>query len=432
MSRDRSPVRGLASTKSQRDSSFDLPKISIEYKFGDAGSSWRMMKLKRTLEAIKEQGSKSKTDIILERYGTEVEYDVAVQERTEIDERKTKPRSEWIYEPIATIRQAVNSTLTLKELIRQERSFNLDVDSAKAILKDSNYSNDNDYQEENASKLASYVNSGKIQLPQIGQKQQDPRVLQRIMKNLDRCELCNKREILPVSMGQYTYLTLLPYNSYNKLYPSNTSVIVVNEHYNNTLYCEDDEWDEIENFMKTLAKFYYKEYRKGVLFIENAVEPIKYQKNHAHILAVPVLLSIMGQSEGYFREGILSHSNELDDQHKSILDTQERSREYAGGNRRQAGFKQLIAKEAPYYHVWFNLDGGIGHIVQDLERWPKYDLFTRQIVGEGLLKCEDPTVVNNSKDYKKWTSSAHEGDEKERVDKFRRKWNVYDWTQAAT
>ncbi|CAH2353389.1 hypothetical protein CLIB1423_10S03884 [[Candida] railenensis] len=435
MSRDRSPERrtGSAELKRRNDShDFDLPKISIDYKFGDAGSSWRMIKLKRTLEAIKERSSKSKTDIILERYGTEIEYDVATQERNELDQRKNKPKSHWIYEPIATIKQAVNNQLSLKELIQQERNFAFDEDSAKAILKDSTYSNDTDYQDENAAKLASFVNSGKIRMSQNGQAQQDPKVLQRIMKNLDRCELCNKSEVLPISMGQYTYLTLLPYNSYNKLYPSNTSVIVVDEHYNNTLYCEDEEWDEIENFMKTLAIYYYKEYNKGVIFIENAVEPIKYQKNHAHILAVPVPLSIMAQSEGYFREGILSNSDELDDQHSSILNTKEKSKEYPGSNRRQVGFKQLIAKEAPYYHVWFNLDGGIGHIVQDFHQWPKYDLFTRQIVGEGLLKCDDPTQINNSKDYKKWVSSAHKGEEKERVEKFRKKWDVYDWTKPAT
>lgn len=442
--RDRSPSRDSLSEsyRSRRNldndrqfkQSLELPTINLGYKFGDAGSNWRMIKYKRTLEAINEHDNgKSKLEIIVQRYGSEVEFDIAKQEREELDRRSSKPKSEWIYAPLASVQQMMKSAtsttdISLNELVQQERNYarSFSKDSAKAILNDSQFEDSLEYQDEKATKLSDYVKSGKISTSQL----ENPQRLSKIMKNLAKCELCNKTEILPISMGQHTYLTLLPYNSYNKLYPSNTTVICLNEHHNNTLHCDDEEWDEIENFFKTLATFYYKEYKRGVIFIEDAVDDGKYQRNHAHILAIPIPITQFNQARGFFKQGILSNSNDLDENsyRTAVIDTQAKSREL-GSRRRQSGFKQLISKEAPYYHTWFNLDGGIGHVIEDIDNWPKYDLFTRQIVGEGLLKNDDPILVNSTKNYKKWVSSAHKGEEKDRVDRFRKKWNIYDWTQ---
>lgn len=456
--RSRSPVRSNEDTRNlplrsshssslqyrrnrKKNNTNECIKVSLDYEFGDLGSNWRMMKLNRIFEAAKES-EKSLIDIVKERYGTEIEFEIAKQEQKELEDRKCKPKKDWIFQPNVEIERFVKekngnittNDISIQDLIQQEKNeqFSFDEQSAKSILKDSQFESNLEYQDENASKLASYVQSGKVNLSDIQQNKSNPQSLQRIMKNLDRCELClenNSLESIPISMGQKTYLTLLPYNSYNKLFPSNTTAICLNEHRENTLYCEDDEWDEIENFMKTLATYYYKEYKKGVIFIENAVDT-KYQRNHAHILVIPISLSICSQAEGYFKEAIISQSDDLEDQHKSVLDTQLKGRERSQGTRRQAGMKQLLAKEAPYFHVWFSLDGGIGHIVENYKEWPKYDLFTRQVVGEGLLKCQDPMLVNSTKDYKKWKSSARSGEEMERVERFRRKWKAYDWTEV--
>ena len=45
----------------------------------------------------------------------------------------------------------------------------------------------------------------------------------------------------------------------------------------------------------------------------------------------------------------------------------------------------------PYFHVWFELDGGIGHVVEEPDRWPKGDLFAREIVG-GMLGAEPDLI----------------------------------------
>ena len=37
--------------------------------------------------------------------------------------------------------------------------------------------------------------------------------------------------------------------------------------------------------------------------------------------------------------------------------------------------------------VWFELDGGMGHIVEDERRWPRGDLFAREVLG-GMLDVD--------------------------------------------
>lgn len=60
---------------------------SPSYNFGDSGSNWRMMKLKRVYEVAEETG-KSVEEIALERYGDLESFDEAREERQELDRRQ--------------------------------------------------------------------------------------------------------------------------------------------------------------------------------------------------------------------------------------------------------------------------------------------------------------------------------------------------------
>jgi hypothetical protein len=59
----------------------------VDYDFGDAGSFWRMTKLKAVYDEAKESG-KSVEEIALERYGGFREFDDAREEEMELDRRK--------------------------------------------------------------------------------------------------------------------------------------------------------------------------------------------------------------------------------------------------------------------------------------------------------------------------------------------------------
>lgn len=60
------------------------PKVARKFTFGDQGSSWRMMKLRRVFE-IAEAESRPVDEVVLERYGSFDEFDEAQAERAFLD-----------------------------------------------------------------------------------------------------------------------------------------------------------------------------------------------------------------------------------------------------------------------------------------------------------------------------------------------------------
>ncbi|KAJ3095993.1 hypothetical protein HDU97_006321 [Phlyctochytrium planicorne] len=80
---------GLPNVEKQ-DNTEDLPKRTV--KFGDGGSNWRMMKLKRAYE-IAEEESRPIEDVALERYGTLEAFQEAVEEREWLDSQKSRAGS---------------------------------------------------------------------------------------------------------------------------------------------------------------------------------------------------------------------------------------------------------------------------------------------------------------------------------------------------
>jgi hypothetical protein len=63
------------------------PEHDVEYTFGDAGSQWRMTKLKAVYAQAKESG-RSVDEVAIERFGGLREFDDAREEQIEVDRRK--------------------------------------------------------------------------------------------------------------------------------------------------------------------------------------------------------------------------------------------------------------------------------------------------------------------------------------------------------
>lgn len=64
-------------------------KAARKYEFGDKGSNWRMMKLKRVYETAKEEGL-TVEDVARERYATQADWEEALEERKYLDEQRNK------------------------------------------------------------------------------------------------------------------------------------------------------------------------------------------------------------------------------------------------------------------------------------------------------------------------------------------------------
>lgn len=170
----------------------------------------------------------------------------------------------------------------------------------------------------------------------------------------------------------------------------------------------------LQNFMKSLTRMYHDQ-GQDVVFYENAATP--QRKRHAGMEVIPLPYGLGATAPAFFKEAILSSDEEWT-QHKKIIDTLA----YAKQGQGKLAFRRSLVKEMPYFHVWFEINGGLGHIVEDYNRWPKGDLFAREIIG-GMLDKE-PDVI---KRQGRWNKG---GDT--RVDGFRKKWKKFDWTRVLT
>ena len=308
-----------------------------------------------------------------------------------------------------------NEDMSIEDMVREERRTKGQVGgegmrAAERIAKDGKFDTDLDYMDDNAGKLAKRVQKSEINLKNaaIGEFQKMNRIL-------DNCMLCAKEDtnqppVAPmVSLATRVYLTLPTEPELSE----GGAVIVPIQHRTNLLECDDDEWEEIRNFMKCLTRMYHDQGR-DVVFYENAAAP--HRKMHAALNVVPLPYSLGETAPAFFKEAILSSSEEWS-QHKKLIDTAAKARDGLG----KMAFRRSIAKEMPYFHVWFDLEGGLGHIVENSQSWPRGDLFAREIIG-GMLDCE----VDVIKKQGRWSRAD------KRVEGFKKRWRKFDWTRVLT
>ncbi|KKY30858.1 putative cell cycle control protein cwf19 [Diaporthe ampelina] len=313
-----------------------------------------------------------------------------------------------------------NEDMTIDDMVREERrtrgqAGGEGVRLAERIAKDAKFDDDLEYLDENAEKLAKRVHKSEINLKNMAVSE-----YQKMNKVLDTCPLCHHEDRQPpqdlpiapiLALGTRVYLTLATEPELQGA--EGGAVVVPISHRTNLLECDDDEWEEIRNFMKSLTRLYHEQGRE-VLFYENAAAP--HRRLHAALVAVPIPWDLGDTAPAFFREAVLSTEEEWS-QHKKLIDTAKKAREGGG----KLAFRRSIAKEMPYFHVWFNIDGGLGHIVEDSSRWPRGDLFAREIIG-GMLDCEP----DNIKKQGRWSR----GDP--RAEAFKKRWRKFDWTRALT
>ncbi|PVI05924.1 hypothetical protein DM02DRAFT_515585 [Periconia macrospinosa] len=307
-----------------------------------------------------------------------------------------------------------NDDMSIEDMVRQEKRTKGQAGGegkllAEKIAKDSKFDNDLDYLDENATKLATRAPKSTVNLRNTAISE-----FQRTNRILDSCPLCHHEDKSPpqppiapiVSLATRVFLTLPTEPEIS----DGGAVIVPIQHRSNLLECDDDEWEEIRNFMKCLMRMYHEQGR-DVIFYENAANPGR--KLHAAMNAVPIPFELGETAPAFFREAILSSDSEWS-QHKPIIDTLKASRNGHG----KAAFRRNLAKEMPYFHVWFELDGGMGHIVEDERRWPRSDLFAREVIG-GMLDVDLEVVKRQGR----WVKSDR------RVEGWRKGWRKHDWTK---
>jgi hypothetical protein len=93
-------------------------------------------------------------------------------------------------------------------------------------------------------------------------------------------------------------------------------------------------------------------------------------------------------------------------QNKKLIDT------------KAAGIRRSMVPNMPYFHVWFDLNGGLGHVIEDERSWPSW--FGKEVVA-GLLDIDPsrwrrPKKIDPAKGV-------------ERMEAFKKMYTPYDWTK---
>ncbi|KAJ3300710.1 hypothetical protein HK104_007611 [Borealophlyctis nickersoniae] len=288
----------------------------------------------------------------------------------------------------------------ISDMLLQERmssGADYDAEMASRIASDTTFRNSTDYMDDSADRL------GKKKVQSEEHKRQRAIMDQRRAQTAQaKCSYCFQDDKGPraqaVSLGTRAYLAL---PDVVDMVPGHC-LIVPTQHVLTTLECDDDVWDEIRNFQKCLIKMFAEE-NKGVLFMEQVIN-FKWQK-HTVIECIPVPMESWEDAPAYFKEAILAADEEWT-QHRKLIDT--------GKN----GFRRSMVKNLPYFHVWFDPNRGMGHVIEDDKSWQEW--FGREVIGSMLELPPDKwrrprKIDSNSRGI--------------RMKEFVSKWKPYDWTQ---
>ncbi|VVT50075.1 uncharacterized protein SAPINGB_P002588 [Magnusiomyces paraingens] len=345
------------------------------------------------------------------------------------------------------------------------------IEELKRIGKDSGFENDTDYQFDNAELLTDPSGADSKTKLTEKQKQKESLRQQEVAKKINtrvlehtkllnditsrRCFLCPESErhekyLNPpindqsshsrrhshvnkiISASPRVYMARAPLPALSR----GTCVLVPRAHYPNLLHCDEDEWEELRNYMKCLIRMWvHGRGYAGVAFYENAVsaglsahEDANASQGardsaHAMLYAVPIKDPYdFKDLRAMFREAMITSDEEWST-HRKVIDTQAvatRATESGNGSGAKYAFRQSISKEAPYFHVWFDINGGLGHIVEDRGKWPRGDLFAREILGN-ILK----TDITKIRRTPRWDNSENEKD----IWDYQSTWDKYDWTK---
>ncbi|EJC97994.1 uncharacterized protein FOMMEDRAFT_129928 [Fomitiporia mediterranea MF3/22] len=323
---------------------------------------------------------------------------------------------------------ADDDDLTLGEMLRQERfgagaadQKNLDAEFAAAITRDGGFVNDLDYMDDNAERL------GRKKMRTDAMRRQfainDYKKTQKVLAS---CPYCYGEDDSPpkapvIAMATRCFLSC----TLTQELVEGHCLIVPIPHLLNMLEGDDDLWDEVRNFMKCLMRMFASQDR-GVLFYETVLN-LKHQA-HTVIECVPLPWAQFEDAPAYFRESILASETEWT-QHKKLIDF----------SARPGGFRRAMVPNLPYFMVQFDYKGekGYGHVIEG----------TGEAAGEGegdgaidegekgggeFPKYFAAEIIGNMLDLepRRWRRPKRVDFRynRERVEKFRKKYDKFDWT----
>ncbi|XP_063161897.1 CWF19-like protein 2 isoform X2 [Candoia aspera] len=261
------------------------------------------------------------------------------------------------------------------------------------------------------------VNIPEETLDHVGRKKKNPVIPTHVDKervryfqdddNLDLKDLMRNEKMrtsedqnkLFMRMASKVYLSLPRYQSLTEGH----CLIIPMQHYTAATLLDEDIWEEIQVFRKTLVKMFEAQ-ELDCVFLETNFSINK--PYHMVYECIPLPKEVGDMAPIYFKKAIMESDEEWAMNKKLI-------------NLGSKDVRKSVPRGLPYFSVDFGLQGGFAHVIEDQYKFPLY--FGKEIIG-GMLDLE-PRL---------WRKGLRENfeDQRKKVLHFAQKWKPYDFTKS--
>uniref|UniRef100_A0A2I3GSR6 CWF19-like protein 2 n=1 Tax=Nomascus leucogenys TaxID=61853 RepID=A0A2I3GSR6_NOMLE len=220
---------------------------------------------------------------------------------------------------------------------------------------------------------------------------------------MEKCLYCFDSSQFPkhliVAIGVKVYLCLPNVRSLTEGH----CLIVPLQHHRAATLLDEDIWEEIQMFRKSLVKMFED---KGLdcIFLETNMSMKK--QYHMVYECIPLPKEVGDMAPIYFKKAIMESDEEWS-MNKKLIDLSSKD------------IRKSVPRGLPYFSVDFGLHGGFAHVIEDQHKFPHY--FGKEIIG-GMLDIE-PRL---------WRKGIRESfeDQRKKALQFAQWWKPYDFTKS--
>ncbi|XP_011366436.1 CWF19-like protein 2 isoform X2 [Pteropus vampyrus] len=220
---------------------------------------------------------------------------------------------------------------------------------------------------------------------------------------MEKCLYCFNSSQFPkhliVAIGVKVYLCLPNFQSLTEGH----CLIVPLQHHRAATLLDEDIWEEIQMFRKSLVKMFED---KGLdcIFLETNMNMKK--PYHMVYECIPLPKEMGDMAPIYFKKAIMESDEEWS-MNKKLIDLSSKD------------IRKSVPKGLPYFSVDFGLQGGFAHVIEDQHKFPRY--FGKEIIG-GMLDIE-PRL---------WRKGIRESfeDQRKKALQFAQWWKPFDFTKS--
>lgn len=201
--------------------------------------------------------------------------------------------------------------------------------------------------------------------------------MQRCLENCDRCfDSAKMEKQLIVSLGENAYISLPNHEGLQVGH----CLICPMQHVACTTMLDEDVWEEVRHFMKSLVDMFRKQGKDCIFF-----ETVRYLNRKPHMTIHCVPSKEFEMAAFYFKKAIQESEAEWA-QNRQLVDLKKEKKT----------LRNIIPKGLPYFWVDFGDGQGFAHIVEDQERFPSN--FAQEIIG-GMLGLDAHTWRRPRKEH---------------------------------